>query len=163
MVFNNLNNTNHTNSNPVETLIVKNSIEHLSKHKSTASNNTHSSAARTDKMNAVNIDCNSGVDGVNVISSNGSGGGGGGGGGSGVCNVSSISASQNTISNGSSNNRKQLSLEDKKINLNALKNQDPFATNIIDTAFRVAVYKFVAKKNEWVCSSSFYAFLLPNR
>ena len=45
---------------------------------------------------------------------------------------------------------KILSNEDKKINLNALKNQDPFATNIIDTALRVAVYKFVSKKNEWV-------------
>jgi hypothetical protein len=57
-------------------------------------------------------------------SGNGSSGGGGGGGG------------------------KILSNEDKKINLNALKNQDPFATNIIDTALRVAVYKFVSKKNE---------------
>jgi hypothetical protein len=44
---------------------------------------------------------------------------------------------------------KVLSSDDKKINLNALKNQDPFATNILDTALRVAVYKFLSKKNEW--------------
>ena len=49
----------------------------------------------------------------------------------------------------SSGSTKQLSSDDKKINLSALKNQDPFATNIIDTALRVAVYKFVSKKNEW--------------
>ena len=51
--------------------------------------------------------------------------------------------------NGSGQSKK-FSDEDKKINLNALKNQDPFAKNILDTAFRVAVYKFVSKKNEWV-------------
>ena len=44
---------------------------------------------------------------------------------------------------------KMLSNEDKKINLNALKNHDPFATNILDMAIRVAVYKFMSKKNEW--------------
>ena len=60
-----------------------------------------------------------------------------------------ISASASST-NGGVSSAKLLSSEDKKINLNALKNQDPFATNIIDTALRVAVYKFVAKKNEWV-------------
>jgi hypothetical protein len=46
-----------------------------------------------------------------------------------------------------------LTADDKRINLNALKNQDPFATKILDTAVRVAVYKFLDKKNEWVnCS-----------
>ncbi|RNA37829.1 mRNA-decapping enzyme 1A-like, partial [Brachionus plicatilis] len=44
---------------------------------------------------------------------------------------------------------KMLSNEEKRINLNALKNQDPFATNILDMAIRVAVYKFMSKKNEW--------------
>lgn len=44
---------------------------------------------------------------------------------------------------------KMLSNEEKRINLNALKNQDPFATNILDMAIRVAVYKFLSKKNEW--------------
>ena len=43
-----------------------------------------------------------------------------------------------------------LTTEDKVINLNALKNQDPFATKILDTALRVAVYKFLSKQNEWV-------------
>lgn len=43
-----------------------------------------------------------------------------------------------------------LTAEDNKINLNALKNQDPFATKIHETALRVAVYKFLSKKNEWV-------------
>ncbi len=47
-----------------------------------------------------------------------------------------------------------LTAEDKRINLNALKNQDPFATKILDTAVRVAVYKFLPKKNEWVCVTS---------
>jgi len=62
----------------------------------------------------------------------------------------SSSVSSTSSSSGSSSSKKQLSSEDKKINLNALKNQDPFAINIIDTAFRVAVYKFMSKKNEWV-------------
>ena len=60
------------------------------------------------------------------------------------------SVNTTTTATTASNNGKILSNEDKKINLNALKNQDPFATNIIDTALRVAVYKFVSKKNEWV-------------
>jgi hypothetical protein len=60
-----------------------------------------------------------------------------------------ISSTTNGNKNSSANNSKILSNEDKKINLNALKNQDPFATNILDTALRVAVYKFVSKKNEW--------------
>ena len=62
----------------------------------------------------------------------------------------SSSSSSSTSSSSGGSSKKQLSTEDKKINLNALKNQDPFATNIVDTAFRVAVYKFVSKKNEWV-------------
>jgi hypothetical protein len=49
----------------------------------------------------------------------------------------------------SPNSRGAMSDDDRKINLNALKNQDPFATNILDTAQKVAVYKFLAKKNEW--------------
>jgi hypothetical protein len=49
----------------------------------------------------------------------------------------------------SPNSRGAMSDDDRKINLNALKNQDPFATNIMDTAQRVAVYKFLSKKNEW--------------
>jgi hypothetical protein len=40
--------------------------------------------------------------------------------------------------------------DDTEINLNALKNQDPFAKKIIDSALKVAVYKFLSKKNEWV-------------
>lgn len=39
--------------------------------------------------------------------------------------------------------------DDTEINLNALKNQDPFAKKIIDSALKVAVYKFLSKKNEW--------------
>lgn len=42
------------------------------------------------------------------------------------------------------------STDDYEINLNALKNQDPFAKKIIDSALKVAVYKFISKKNEWV-------------
>ncbi len=70
-------------------------------------------------------------------------------------NSTSSSVSSTSCSSGSSNSKKQLSSEDKKINLNALKNQDPFAINIIDTAFRVAVYKFMSKKNEWVSEEMF--------
>lgn len=66
-----------------------------------------------------------------------------------ISSSSSSSSSTSSSSSSSSASKKQLSTEDKKINLNALKNQDPFATNIIDTALRVAVYKFVSKKNEW--------------
>lgn len=66
-----------------------------------------------------------------------------------ISSSSSSSSSTSSSSSSSSASKKQLSSEDKKINLNALKNQDPFATNIIDTALRVAVYKFVSKKNEW--------------
>jgi hypothetical protein len=40
--------------------------------------------------------------------------------------------------------------DDTEINLNALKNQDPFAKKIIDSALKVAVYKFLSKNNEWV-------------
>ncbi len=81
--------------------------------------------------------------------------GGSGGGGENTNIIGGITLSNNKLSIGpniSSNDAggKKLSSEDKKINLNALKNQDPFATNIIDTALRVAVYKFVSKKNEWV-------------
>ena len=72
-----------------------------------------------------------------------------------IGSLSSKQLEENNLSSGSSGGGgngggKILSNEDKKINLNALKNQDPFATNIIDTALRVAVYKFVSKKNEWV-------------
>jgi hypothetical protein len=77
-------------------------------------------------------------EGVNMTNG-GSGGGGGVGGANG----------ESTDSNSSLNNEKILSKEDKKINLNALKNQDPFATNILDTVLRVVVYKFLSKKNEW--------------
>jgi hypothetical protein len=65
------------------------------------------------------------------------------------------SSSENRVPNpngssaSSSSSSKTMSDSDKKINLNALKNQDPFAKNILDTAVRVAVYKFVSKKNEW--------------
>lgn len=40
--------------------------------------------------------------------------------------------------------------EDNRINLNALKNKDPFAKKILDSALRVAVYEFLSDKNEWV-------------
>lgn len=49
----------------------------------------------------------------------------------------------------SSSSSKPISNDDKRINLNALKNHDPFATNIVAQAQRVAVYKFLTKKNEW--------------
>ena len=130
MVFNN------NNSNLTEILFNKNPIDN-SKLKLTTSTtgNTHTNS-KLNKMNslidlnAVNIDCSNAVNelasssrpGIPIGSSGSSGGGG----------------------------KKKLSNEDKKINLNALKNQDPFATNIVDMAFRVAVYKFVSKKNEWV-------------
>ena len=55
--------------------------------------------------------------------------------------ASSSSSSSSAVSNANENN--------KKINLIALKNQDPFAANIVDSAMRVAVYRFQAKKNEW--------------
>lgn len=58
-----------------------------------------------------------------------------------------VNSSCNNNNNGNKSN--VLSNEDKKINLNALKNHDPFATNILDMAVRVAVYKFLSKKNEW--------------
>ena len=74
--------------------------------------------------------------------------------------LSAIGNNVNGVVSTSGNGGKILSNEDKKINLNALKNQDPFATNIIDTALRVAVYKFVSKKNEWV--RHFLFFLLFN-
>jgi hypothetical protein len=51
---------------------------------------------------------------------------------------------------------KMLPAEDTEINLNALKNQDPFAKKICDSALKVAVYKFLSKKNEWV--SCFFYF-----
>lgn len=76
---------------------------------------------------------------------------------------SSSTSSSSESSSSTSSSKKQLSTEDKKINLNALKNQDPFATNIVDTAFRVAVYKFVSKKNEWVTSPLFYSNYLNQR
>jgi hypothetical protein len=64
-----------------------------------------------------------------------------------------VKSSENRVpkspSSSSPNSRGAMSDDDRKINLNALKNQDPFATNILDTAQRVAVYKFLAKKNEW--------------
>lgn len=86
------------------------------------------------KQTILNNKMNKNLNGNLIVSKHGIGGGGGGV----VDNVTDVA------------NGKKLSNEDKKINLNALKNQDPFATNIIDTAFRVAVYKFVSKKNEWV-------------
>jgi hypothetical protein len=55
----------------------------------------------------------------------------------------------NRIRTTTTSTSKVLSDEDKKINLNALKNHDPFAVNILDMAVRVAVYKFLSKKNEW--------------
>jgi hypothetical protein len=82
-----------------------------------------------------------------------------------IGSLSSKQLEENNLSSGNSGGGggKILSNEDKKINLNALKNQDPFATNIIDTALRVAVYKFVSKKNEWVKRffvNSFFYFRL---
>jgi hypothetical protein len=55
----------------------------------------------------------------------------------------------NIINKSSSSSSKPISNDDKRINLNALKNHDPFATNIVAQAQRVAVYKFLTKKNEW--------------
>ena len=40
--------------------------------------------------------------------------------------------------------------DDTEINLNALKNKDPFVKKILDSALKVAVYKFLSNKNEWV-------------
>ena len=84
-----------------------------------------------------------------------------------IGSLSSKQLEENNLSSGSSGGGggggKILSNEDKKINLNALKNQDPFATNIIDTALRVAVYKFVSKKNEWVKKFFVYILLLQKR
>lgn len=64
-------------------------------------------------------------------------------------NISLLNASSNGGSSLLQSGPTIMSDEDKKINLNALKNQDPFATNILDAAQRVAVYRFIAKKNEW--------------
>jgi hypothetical protein len=75
-----------------------------------------------------------------------------------VPNTMNIQAAMNNSLNNSSsvgnslsisNAAKSLSEEDKKINLNALKNQDPFVTSILDMVVRVAVYRFIPKKNEW--------------
>lgn len=44
---------------------------------------------------------------------------------------------------------KPISNDDMRIHLNALKNHDPFVNNILAQAQRVAVYKFLSKKNEW--------------
>jgi hypothetical protein len=129
MVFNN------NNSNLTEILFNKNPIDNLKLKltTTTTTGNTHTNSklnkmSNLNDLNAVNIDCSNAVNelasssrpGIPIGSSGSSGGG-----------------------------KKKLSNEDKKINLNALKNQDPFATNIVDMAFRVAVYKFVSKKNEW--------------
>ena len=125
MVFNN----NTTNSNNKK--INSTNTEDLKILKKTIINNT--------KMNKIGkLEGNS----ITTLSSSSKLGIGVGGGGS-----DGLLISNNTSEAGG---KKKLSNEDKKINLNALKNQDPFATNIIDTAFRVAVYKFVSKKNEWV-------------
>jgi hypothetical protein len=130
MVFNN-NQNKKFNSNNLE--------ENNLKIQNSNSNHTNFNA----KMNKINMGK------LDV------GGSGGGGGGENTNNSGGITLSNYKLSIGpniSSNDAggKKLSSEDKKINLNALKNQDPFATNIIDTALRVAVYKFVSKKNEWV-------------
>jgi hypothetical protein len=128
-----INNNNNTNNS---TAIIKQAIQQFS------SNNKNSFNAKMIKITNAKLDngitiTNNGK--INLVSggysSSSSSSNGGGGGGS-----------------NEANGGKKLSSEDKKINLNALKNQDPFATNIIDTAFRVAVYKFVSKKNEWVNS-----------
>ena len=76
-----------------------------------------------------------------------------------MMNTISKSMSSNTLNTSNNNSKlsatgsgsgsKPISNEDKRINLNALKNHDPFATNILAQAQRVAVYKFLTKKNEW--------------
>ena len=61
----------------------------------------------------------------------------------------SAAAAPNHSNSDSGGGTKPMSDEDKKINLNTLKNNDPFASNLLDSAQRVAVYKFLSKKNEW--------------
>lgn len=64
-------------------------------------------------------------------------------------NTSCISTPVPSNSSFKANTPKSISNEDMRINLNALKNHDPFANNILAQAQRVAVYKFLSKKNEW--------------
>lgn len=51
----------------------------------------------------------------------------------------------NSSTDSSRNEEDQL----KQINLQALKNRDPYITKIIDQAQRVCVYKFLAEKRQW--------------
>lgn len=133
MVFN-----NNTNSNKK---FNSTNTEDLKIVKQTKLNNSNTKMNKNGKLEGNTIS-------VTTSSSSKLGIGVGGGGiGS---NSSGDGNNTNTSISSDAGGKKKLSNEDKKINLNALKNQDPFATNIIDTAFRVAVYKFVSKKNEWV-------------
>lgn len=123
--------------------------------------NTTTNNNNNNKMQTTNVKLNSstsndllsrlvnGATSSNVESSGDSGGGGGGGGATASHSVNSQSGSMNIAVPAPPTTTKVLSNDDKKINLNALKNQDPFATNILDMAVRVAVYKFLSKKNEW--------------
>lgn len=42
--------------------------------------------------------------------------------------------------------------DDHRMNLAALQQRDPYITEIVDKAAKVALYKFSQQMNKWVCS-----------
>ena len=140
----NMNTNGSSNNNNVkQQLSISNKLNSII---NTNNNSSTSCANQSNVNNGLSSNTNNNISSNNIVNGNSS-------------SASTTSTTFNHVGNlvnggaspsaASTPSTKVLSSDDKKINLNALKNQDPFATNILDTALRVAVYKFLSKKNEW--------------